>query len=97
MTAPSADGARADEAPDSRPGAGSVADATDGVEQAREEFAATLDAIEEKFDLTHRWREISARVRTRVAEQPVPVVAVAIAGTAVAALAVFLVIRSRAR
>jgi type VI protein secretion system component VasF len=92
MTAPSAD-----EAPDSRDGGESVADATDAVERAREEFAATLDAIEEKFDLTHRWREVSARVRTRVTEQPVPVVAVAIAGAAVAALAVFLVVRSRGR
>ncbi|RWZ51031.1 hypothetical protein ELQ90_09540 [Labedella phragmitis] len=92
MTAPNAD-----DSPDAHDGAESLADATDAVEQAREEFAATLDAIEEKFDLTHRWREISARVRTRVTEQPAPVVAIVIACTAVAALTVFLTVRSRGR
>lgn len=84
MTAPSADDAT-----------GSVSDAADAVEEAREEFAATLDAIEAKVDPARLWHDLRSRVRSRVAEQPVTVAAVAVAGAAVVALAVVLVVRSR--
>lgn len=102
MTAPSADGpASGGRASDGRGADGRGADgrgsddAADAVEDAREEFAATLDAIEGKFDLTRRWNDLSSRVRSRVAETPLPVAAVAVAGAAVIALAAYLVVRSR--
>jgi hypothetical protein len=66
------------------------ADEIDGV---REEFAETLDAIGGTSDSKRPRRDVSARVRKLVAEQPVPVTAVAIAGIAVASLAAVIVYR----
>jgi hypothetical protein len=65
----------------------------DDLEAVRDEFADTLDAIEGKFDVGRRWREVSARIRTRAAEQPIPVAAVAVAGVAVVALGAVIVYR----
>ena len=65
----------------------------DDLDAVRNEFADTLDAIEDRFDLGRRWRDLSGRVRARAAEQPIPVAAVAVAGVAVVALGVVLVYR----
>lgn len=58
----------------------------DDLESVRDEFAETLDAIEEKADPRHRVRDVIERVRSRAVEQPVPVAAIVVAGLAVLAL-----------
>jgi hypothetical protein len=65
----------------------------DDLDAVRDEFADTLDAIEGKFDLGRRWRDLSARVRARAAEQPIPVAAIGVAGVAVVALGAVIVYR----
>lgn len=73
-------------------------DADDGlVDAARADFAATLDAIEERLDPVRRWTDLTSRVRSRASEEPATVVAVAVAAVAVTAFAVFLVVRARGR
>jgi hypothetical protein len=67
------------------------------VTATREEFADTLDAIEEKLNVVHRWQDLQARVRSRYAEEPVTVAAVAVAAASVVALAAFLVVRAARR
>lgn len=91
MTTPSADDRRDGASADAR------SDFPIDVDAAREEFAATLDAIEGKFDVTRRWNDLRSRIVARASEQPVPVVAVVIAGATVAVLSVVLIARAARR
>jgi len=60
----------------------------DKVEQAREELEATLDAIEDKFNVGKRVDEVATRVRSSYETNPLPW----IIGAAAAAVSVVAVV-----
>ena len=77
-----------------RPGA-SAAEIELEVARTREEFAATLDAIEDKFDVPAHARRLTAGVKRRFADDPSKVVGSAVAGVAGIAAIVAGIIKSR--
>ena len=77
-----------------RPGA-SAAEIELEVARTREEFAATLDAIEDMFDVPAHARRLTAGVKRRFADDPAKVVAPAVAGVAGIAAIVAGIIKSR--
>jgi len=60
----------------------------DKIEQAREELEATLDAIEDKFNVGKRVDEVATRVRSSYETNPLPW----IIGAAAAAVSVVAVV-----
>jgi hypothetical protein len=64
-----------------RPGA-SIPEIELDISRTREEFAATLDAIEDKLSVPAHARRLKASVKRRYADDPKPVVAAAAAGAA---------------
>lgn len=76
-TSPDAD---AENAAGPRPGA-SIPEIELDLARTREEFAATLDAIEDKLSVPAHARRLKASVKRRLDSDPKPVVAAAAAGT----------------
>ena len=64
-----------------RPGA-SIPEIELDLARTREEFAATLDAIEDKLSVPAHARRLKASVKRRLDDDPAPVVAAAAAGVA---------------
>ncbi|MBD8704768.1 DUF3618 domain-containing protein [Frigoribacterium sp. CFBP 13712] len=64
-----------------RPGA-SIPEIELDLARTREEFAATLDAIEDKLSVPAHARRLKASVKRRYSDDPKPVVAAAAAGAA---------------
>ncbi|MCJ0701448.1 DUF3618 domain-containing protein [Frigoribacterium faeni] len=78
-------GSRDETAPENekgpRPGA-SIPEIELDLARTREEFAATLDAIEDKLSVPAHARRLKASVKRRYSDDPKPVVAAAAAGAA---------------
>lgn len=80
--------------PSLRPGA-SQAEIELEIARTREEFARTLDAIEDKFDLPAHARRLTASVRRRLDDDPAKVVAPVLAGVAGVAAIVAGIVKAR--
>ncbi|GAA0965732.1 DUF3618 domain-containing protein [Frigoribacterium faeni] len=79
-----------------RPGA-SIPEIELDIARTREEFAATLDAIEDKLSVPAHARRLKAGVKKRFADDPKPVVAAAAAGAAGVAAIVAGVVKAARR